>query len=217
MSLKLKMLAGLAALALAGGGAALAVPGADAATARCGTYCVTMASEAFGSQHLIAAGSPSSLQAPGFNRNEDFVGAALGTASNLAQINQVPASLAAIYGNEVVYEFAFQPHGVIPTQCLGASGTSVVLQSCGVPTTLWIGVHRHQNGFFAPFVNVGESGTSVQVLTATSATGPLAVSPLSIDSSGTVASTQMWEGVYGIFGQTVLWPVPGGDAPFLER
>lgn len=216
MSIKTRVLAGVAALAIAGGGAALAMPHASAETQRCGVNCVTMSSQAFGATNVISAGNPSMLLAPGFNPTEDFIGVALGTASNLAQIKQVPAGEAATYGSEVVYELAYEPHGVIATQCLGASGSAVVLQTCGLPTTLWIGVHRDASGDFSPFVNVGESATSAQVLTATSAHGALSVSGMSV-SSGTVAPTQMWESQIGIFGQTQAWPVPGGDAPFLER
>lgn len=216
MSLKLKLLAGLAALGIAGGGAALAVPHASAMTQHCDWYCATMSSQAFGDKEVIAAGNPISLRAPGFNPNEDFIGHALGTASNLAQIHQVPASEAAIYADEVVYELGFAPHGQLPTQCLGASGSAIVLQPCGVPTTLWIGVHRDSQGFFSPFVNVGASATSIHVLTASAAGGPLTLSPMSI-SGGVVASNQMWESQIGIFGTAIPWPVPGGQAPFLER
>lgn len=216
MSLKLKMLAGLAALGLAGGGAAIAMPHAQAMTQHCDFYCATMSTQAFGDKAVISAGKSIVLSAPGFNPNEDFIGHALGTAANLAQIHQVPASEVKLYADEAVYEFGYAPHGVLPTQCLGASGSAIVLQSCGLPTTLWIEVHRDSHGFFSPFVNVGASASSIKVLTATSAHGPLSLSPMLI-SGGVVSPTQMWESQIGIYGTAIPWPVPGSQPSFLER
>jgi hypothetical protein len=217
MSLKLKTLAGLAALALAGGAAALAIPQAHAMTEHCGGDCTTMSSQAFGSDEVIANGNPTALLEPGYNPKEDFIAHVLGSASGLAQINQVPASEASIYGSESVYEFGYSPYGTLPTECLGASGGSIVLQACGLPTTLWIGVHRDASGYYSPFVNVGASASGgIKVLTATGAGSAVTLSPMSI-SNGVVASDQMWESQLGTYGQVVPWPVPGGQPAFLEH
>lgn len=215
MSFKLKALVGLTTLAVAGSIASLTVPAANAETEHCGYYCATMASESFGATNVAAvSGNNSVLLAPGFNSHEDFVGVPLGTAKELVQIHEVPAAMAATYGDSVVYELAYLPFGKIGNQCLGVSGTTsgsaVQLATCGSSGTLWIGVHRDHSGNFEPFVNVTASTSSAKVLTATSATGKLTIGSMSI-SGGVVAPSQMWESLIGIFGKTVPWPVPGGQ------
>jgi hypothetical protein len=229
MSFKLKA---VVLLGIAGAAAASAVvltgPAATAATEHCGYYCETMASQAFGSGQVIAeASNGSTLLAPGYNPEEDFVALAIGTVSQLAGAGKIPASLAPTYGNEIVYQFAFQPYGKLTDTCLAASskaaGSAVKVQSCGWPqqvlpedviptSTLWIGVHRDASGDFEPFVNVGASTSSALVLTATSKGGPLTINYMQL-GSGRVASNQMWESVIGINGQTQVWPTPNGNEP----
>jgi hypothetical protein len=228
---KTKVLVGLAALAVAGGVATLTGTAARAATEHCGIYCVTLASQSFGTGKVVATtGTGGTLLAPGFNSKEDFVALAVGSVAELAQAGKVPTSLASIYANEVVYEFSYAPFGALTNECLGvastAAGAHVVLQKCGAPITaqpapswegqkgtLWIGVHRDASGDFEPFVNVAASASSgVKVLTASSASGPLTINWMSI-SGGKVASDQMWEGLIGIYGQAKAWPTPTGDEP----
>jgi hypothetical protein len=229
MSFKLKaaVLLGAAGAAVA---SAVALTGstAIAATEHCGNYCETMASQSFGSGQVIAEGANgATLLAPGYNPEEDFVALAVGTVSQLAGAGKIPASLAPTYGNEVVYQFSYQPKGVITDTCLAASslaaGSNVVVKSCGWPAeiipesilptnTLWIGVHRDASGNYEPFVNVGASKSSALVLTATSAGGPLTINYMHLGYGG-VASNQMWESLIGINGQTQVWPTPNGQEP----
>jgi len=229
MSFRLKavVLLGVAGAAVASA-VALTGPTARAATERCGDYCVSMASQSFGSGQVIAeTSSGATLLAPGFNPEEDFVALAVGTVSQLAGAGKIPASLAPTYGNEIVYQFAYQPAGKITDTCLAASGltagSAVKVQSCGWPqeiipesilptNTLWIGVHRDASGDFEPFVNVEASASSALVLTATSAGGPLTINYMQLGYGG-VASDQMWESLIGIYGQTQVWPTPTGDEP----
>jgi hypothetical protein len=229
MSFRLKAVAllGVAGAAMAGAVALTTGPAAQAATERCGDYCVTMASQSFGTGQVIAAtASGGTLLAPGYNPEEDFIAMAVGTVAQLASVGKMPASLAATYGQEVVYQFVYEPAGQLTDKCLGASstaaGAAVTVGSCGWPqpmpasvmpySTLWIGVHRDAVGDYEPFVNVAASTSSALVLTATSAGGPLTINYMSI-SAGTVASDQMWESLIGVYGQAVAWPTPNGQEP----
>ena len=211
---------------------ALSGSAAHAATVRCGNYCVTMASQSLGSGEEIAVSSNGGvLMAPGFTPKEDFIGLAVGTVAQLAQAGQIPSSLAATYGHEIVYELSYAPYGALTGNCLGvaspAAGAAVKLQYCGAPTngepapsweaqkgTLWIGVYRNHSGNFEPFINVAASTHAAVALTAGAAGGPLKISYLS-DTAGTVAASQMWETMIGIFGQEQAWPTPTGNEPSL--
>jgi hypothetical protein len=231
MSFRLKAAVLLgAAAAAAAGTLAFAGSSAHAATERCSgeQNCMTMASQSFGSGQVIAEGANGAmLLAPGFNPEEDFVAIAMGTVSQLAGAGKIPASLAPAYGNEVVYQFSYQPYGVETYKCVAASstaaGSAVTVSSCGYPqviqpqsilptNTLWIGVHRDASGNYEPFVNVAASTSNALVLTATSASGPLTINYMSLGSSG-VAGDQMWESLIGAYGQTQAWPTPTGNEP----
>jgi hypothetical protein len=225
MSFKLKT---LAALAVAGAATAGAValssgPVANAATQHCGNYCETMASQSFGTGQVIAvSGNGGVLLAPGYNSSEDFVGLAVGTVQQLAGAGKISASLAKSYAQEIVYQFTYQPTGDMTGACLADSGGHVALEYCGAPfptphstlpaSTLWIGVYRDHSGNFEPFLNAAASTTSAQVLTATSAGGPLAVKGMTMGYGGVEAS-QMWESLIGIYGQATAWPTPNGTEP----
>jgi len=228
MSFRLKA---VALLGVAGAAMASAVvltgPAAHAATERCGPQCVTMASQSFGKGQVVAEGkNGTTLLAPGYNPEEDFIGMAVGTVSQLAGAKRIPASLAATYGQEVVYQLVYEPAGKLTSTCLGASsvaaGSGVTVQPCGWPqpmpsstlpnSTLWIGVHRDGSGDYEPFVNVAASKTSALVLTATSASGPLTINYMSLGYGG-VAPDQMWESLIGPYGQAVAWPTPTGQEP----
>jgi hypothetical protein len=223
MSLKLKTLAGLAALAIAGGATggamALSTPAAHAATVHCSWYCVTLASQSFGTGQVVAETSSGGvLLAPGYNSAEDFVGAPVGTVSEFVQrgYGGIPSWLAKIYGEEIIYELTYAPFGELKGTCLGVSslsaGANAVVEPCGAPGTYWIGIYRDHTGDFEPFVNAAASTNSVLVLSATSANGPLTLAHLSL-SLGSVASDQLWESLIGVYGQAQPWPTPTGDEP----
>jgi hypothetical protein len=231
MPFKLKPMAVLAmASAAAVSVVALTGSAAHAATQRCGGRCVTMASQSLGTGEEIAvSGNGGVLMEPGFNTKEDFIGVPVGTVAQLAEAGQIPHSLAATYGEEVVYEFSYAPAGALTADCLGVSspnaGAAVVLQDCGGPITrqpapmwegqkgtLWIGVYRDHKGNFEPFVNVAASASAAVVLTAKAAGAPLTINYMSI-KSGTVAANQMWESLIGSYGQAQPWPTPNGTEP----
>lgn len=232
MRLNLKATAVIAIAGAAMSAVALSGPAAHAATVRCSGYCVTMAAQSLGAGEQIAvSGNRGVLMTPGFNPKEDFIGLAVGTVAQLAQAGQIPSSLAATYGHEIVYEFSYAPYGTLTSDCLGVAsmtaGAAVKLQNCGAPTngepapsweaqkgTLWIGVYRDHSGNFEPFVNVAASTHAAVVLTAGAAGGPLKISYMST-KTGSVASNQMWETLIGHFGSEVAWPTPTGNEPSL--
>lgn len=225
----------MAVLAIAGAAVvsaiALAGPAAHAATQHCGPNCVTMASQSLGTGEEIAvSGNGGVLMEPGFNSKEDFIGLPVGTVAQLAKAGKIPNSLAATYGEEVVYELSYSPGGALTGNCLGvsspAAGATVKLQDCGAPSigdqatpaweaqkgTLWIGVYRDHKGNFEPFVNVAASAHAAVVLTAKAAGAPLTINYMSI-KAGSVASSQMWESLIGVYGQAQAWPTPHGTEP----
>jgi|GEM_PF-1649484 len=229
MSVKLKAVALLgAAGAVVASAMALTGSTAQAATQHCGNYCETLASQSFGAGKVIAETSTGgTLLAAGYNSQEDFVALAVGTAAQLAGAHKIPASLGATYGNEVVYQFSYQPRGTETDTCLApasnTAGSAVKVQSCGWPpqlipedvlptNTLWIGVHRDASGDFEPFVNVAASESNALVLTATSAGGPLTINYMQLGYGG-VAANQQWESLIGIYGQAQAWPTPNGNEP----
>jgi hypothetical protein len=237
MSLKVK---GLAALAVAGAAiaaaAAVAGPSAQAETVHCGIRCVTLASESFGADHVVGVSdNGGALLAPGYNSAEDFIAVPVGTVAELAAAGKIPSQLASAYAQEIVYEFSYAPYGALTGQCLGVAsptaGSAVVLQKCGNPITqqpwpawtaqegaLWIGVYRDSNGDAEPFVNVAASTSAAEVLTASTASGPLSIQYMSLNSgygASGVASDQMWESLIGIYGETTAWPTPQGAEPVI--
>jgi hypothetical protein len=225
----------MAVVAVGAAVSALALPGAaaQAATQVCGYYCVTLAAQSLGSGEVIdVSGNGAVLMAPWFNPGEDFVGMPMGTVAQLAQSGQIPSSLAATYGQEIVYQLIYAPAGALTGNCLGiaslAPGAGLKLQFCGAPnnglptpeangqkSALWIGIHADHNGDFQPFINVAASTTGTNgalALTAGTAGGPLTIQNLS-SPNGSVASDQMWETLIGIYGQQQPWPTPNGPGP----
>jgi hypothetical protein len=233
MSLK-HALKSVAALAIAGAaiGSAFALTGAtaNAATERCGYYCETLTSQSLGAGHdLAVSGNGAVLMAPGFNAKEDFIAVPVGTVAELASAGDVPASLAATYAQEVVYELSYAPAGALTDYCVGVSaptaGATVALQKCGAPVgqqptptwegqkgTLWIGVYRDHVGNYEPFVNVAASAHAAVALQANAAGSALTINYMSI-SAGKVAADQLWESLIGVYGQAQAWPTPQGNEP----
>jgi hypothetical protein len=211
VSLKNKTLAGLAALALAGGTAMLAMPAADAATMKCGGGCVTLASQKFGAADVMAVGSPSTvgLAAFRYTQSEDFLAQAEGTVNDLYRVGVIAKSVNSTYSTDQVYQYMYAPGGKGTGECLGATpgSTAVTLLPCGTSgNTLWVGLSGWQDGNFMPLMNAVASVKSAMLLTASSATGALAVSQMNLGATTsneiTVSPYQMWETVAGVYGSS---------------
>jgi hypothetical protein len=212
--LKNKTLAGLAALALAGGTATLVLPAASAATMRCGNGCVTLASQKFGSTDVVAV-APSStgtLAAFWYSNSEDFYGQPEGTVHDLYKAGVIASTVNNTYRSDEVYQYEYAPGGTASGKCLGATtgSTSVTLQPCGGSAdTLWVGLSGWQRGNFMPVMSAASSIKSAMLLTASSATGALSVTQMNLDTSAsdgvttsTVSPYQMWETVEGPYGSS---------------
>ena len=158
MSIKSKMLAGAAALALAGAGAAsLATAGAaNAATPSCGGNCINIFSHQFGTfanPHFVLdvykkaqnVGQPIILFRTSNNdAAEDFTISDQGTVADFHAAGLVSSALNLHYSTNEAFEFEYAPFGANTGLCVGTastavSGTKVSLQPCGVSSkTVWI-------------------------------------------------------------------------------
>jgi hypothetical protein len=220
--LKNKALAGLAALTLVGGGAVLAGSTANAATIRCGNDCETLASQKFGATNVMAVGSSSSgVLAPFWYReSEDFLADYQGTVKDFAKAGIISQSIANTYGKDQVFQYVYAPAGNASSgQCLGttAGSTAVTLQKCGqTASTVWVALSGWQHGNFMPLLSAALSAKSAMLLTATTASGPLAVTQMNLGttvSNGVTTTTpssyQMWETVAGAFNSSTTSDAAG--------
>jgi hypothetical protein len=210
--LKNKTMVGLATLALAGGAAMLTMPAANAATMKCGDVCLTLASQKYGTADVLAVGSSSAvgLSAFWYSQSEDFRAQLEGDVYDLNKAGAIPWSEAKTYGFDQVYQYVYWPGGHPSDECVGASAgsTAVTLQPCGATAkTLWVGLSGLQDGNFEPLLSAALSANSAMLLTASSATGALSVSPMDLtttESNGNATTTtspyQMWETVEGVYG-----------------
>jgi hypothetical protein len=217
MLLKIRALAGLAALALVGGAATLAMPAANAATDRCGNGCSTLASQKFGATHLMALGPDATVQlAPaGFTTSEDFYGWPEGTVRDLYKAGVISQAVENTYSSDTVYQYQYAPAGSSSARCIGVApnavgGTTVTLMECGANAdTLWVGLSGWQSGNFMPLMSAAASSKSAMLLTASTAAGPLTISEMNLSTTvtngatvSTISPLQNWEAVAGVYENT---------------
>ena len=89
------------------------VPAASAATEHCGIYCVTLASQAYGTGNVVAVtSSGGTLLAPGYNSKEDFIPVAVGTVASISTIT--PAAKATGRGVSGRRSAATEPKATSP-------------------------------------------------------------------------------------------------------
>jgi hypothetical protein len=167
MSIKSKVLAASATLTLVGGmgaAGALTAGTASAATPSCGSSCINVFTNQFGthrSPNFVVdvlrqgekAGQPVILfRTANYDPAEDFTVAFQGTVRDFYNANLVSSELALHYGNLhhndfpnlPAFEQEYAPFGVDSGLCLGVAtggtaGEGVTLQPCGVSAnTVWI-------------------------------------------------------------------------------
>ena len=215
MSRKRKAVVGLAGLALAGSaclGGIAAAPVAGAASPACGSSCVSMYNQKFGSADVsavsggtAATGQAVILDAAGPSTTEDWSASFQGAVSDFYAAGLMNATLNAHYGPDPVYEFQYQPGGVSSGECLGIAsgpgqGTKVTLQPCGVSAnTVRISDAADASGGYAPYI----SGSDTQypapfVLTAATAGGNVTTRALRANGKGVIAKDQMWQLISGV-------------------
>jgi hypothetical protein len=163
MSIKSKVLAGAATLALIGGVGTAGALSASAATPSCGRNCIDIFSRAFGTHRTpgfvmdvlrqgAKVGQPIILfRTSNTDPAEDFVPSIQGTTSDFFAAGLVSAAVNLHYGGGAVgfpddpaIELEYAPFGVDSGLCTGVAATAtakegVTLQPCGVSAkTVWI-------------------------------------------------------------------------------
>ena len=187
MSIKSKVFATTAALALVGGGAALGATSASAATPSCGPNCVNFFSRDFGTHHQPGfvldvlrqgekVGQPIILfRESNSDPAEDFTISQQGLVSDFFAAGLVSAAVNLHYGAGAkgypdfeAYEIQYAPFGVDSGLCVGVgstavAGTKVALEPCGVSSkTVWIKDWTNATifGGYVPLINGSDTNFS---------------------------------------------------------
>ena len=156
MSIKSKLLAGAAALALVGGVGTAGALSAAAATPSCGHNCIDIFSRAFGTHRTpnfvldvyrqgARVGQPIILfRTSNTDPAEDIVPSLQGSVSDFFAAGLVSAAVNLHYAKDPAIELEYAPFGVDSGLCVGVLATAfskegVTLQPCGVSAkTIWI-------------------------------------------------------------------------------
>ena len=158
MFIKIKALAAVATLTVAGGLSTLETLPAVAATADCGPNCIQIFSAKFGTNAnpnfvetvwggVGAVGQPTILARPSSsNPAGDFIATApgKGLVSDFFEAGMVSAAVNEHYGSERAAQIEYAPFGEPTGLCAGLATTAyqnegLTLQPCSIPgTTVWI-------------------------------------------------------------------------------
>jgi len=220
VSRKRKAAIGLAGLALAGGaclGGVAAAPVAGAASPACGSSCVSMYNQKFGSADVsavsggtAATGQAVTLAAAAPSTTEDWSANFQGAVSDFYAAGLMNAILNEYYGSDMVYEFEYQPGGINSGECLGIAsgpgqGTKVTLQQCAkTVNTTWIYDAAAASGGYVPYISGSDTKyPAPYVLTAVQAGGDFTTQALRVNSKGVVAKDQMWQLISGVLGPQI--------------
>jgi hypothetical protein len=216
MVMRSRIVAGVAALLLAGGVAvaavaAVAAPAANAATVACGSGCMALAAQSWGLNYVSSnpgsatAGQDVILARAAEFSAEDFKLQDLGTVAPFYAAGIVGPAVGQTWPSDEVYEYLYAPNGVWTTLCLGvavtaANGTAVSLQPCGTTArTLWIALAADRIGSYQPLINGTDTVISTpDVLTAGQVGGILTTTELSL-AAGSIAPSQMWQNRSGVY------------------
>lgn len=219
MSVKKRIAASAAALALVSGLGIAGASAASAATPSCGKHCVNIFSPVFGSfkhpsfivddfKQGQAIGQPIILfRASNSDPAEDFTYSAQGTVADFFAAGLVSAALNLHYHALEAFEVEYSPFGADTGLCVGVgstpvNGTKVTLQPCGVSArTIWIidKFDLTKKGF-APLINGADTNFShPYVLTYPQDSFPtdmprpvLTTETLQKFSNGSVNDRQLW-------------------------
>lgn len=152
MSIRGKVAAAAAALAIIAGAGVAGTQSANAETRSCGRPCVEISSAAYGTGYVLnavnnnaATGTPVTLApASGTDQAEDFTVHSVDRVSSYVDAGIIPEGMDPLYGNLFAFEIEFTPFGAPTNQCVGLCAdtgilAAVTLQPCGVSAhTLWI-------------------------------------------------------------------------------
>jgi hypothetical protein len=179
MSIKSKVLATAATLALIGGLGTAGAVSANAATPPCGRHCIDIFLREFGSHRspnfvldvfrgTARAGTPIILfRTSNTDAAEDFTVSFQGTVQDFRDAGLVSAAFNLHYSDLAAFEFEYAPNGVNSNLCVGvattaANRTPVSLQPCGVSArTVWaVDSHDSIRGFYVPLINGSDTNFS---------------------------------------------------------
>ena len=211
MSVKNKVLAGAAALAMTGGGLGISAAVANAATPSCGTSCVTYYTQGWGSGSVLdvykasaAIGQKITLwSASNTDKAEDFTVADQGTVKQFYKAGLASAALKLHYKNDEAFEIEYTPYGVQSGLCVGstntaASGTAVTLRYCGVTAkTLWVEDSSLTSGGYTALIN-GSGSNFSDPLVLSNRGGTLVTNNVHKYSDGTIYDNQLWAKEKGV-------------------
>jgi hypothetical protein len=194
--------AALAAAVVLGGGMWLTVPAASAESAACGTGCVNLFNQKFGTADVAAvpggaatAGWPVFFSGAEDSTTEDWTGAFQGRVSDFYAAGLMNATLNKYYGPDRVVEIQYAPGGIDSGLCLGAGqNTLVTLQPCGLSAgTAWILDTADANGGYTPFISgVDTQYPAPYVLTANTAGDNMTTQAFKTNPGGAVGA-QEWK------------------------
>lgn len=224
MSMRKRIAASAAALALVSGLGIAGASAASAATPSCGAGCVNIFSPVFGShkhpnfvvddyKQKQATGVPIILfRTSNSDPAEDFTYSAQGTVADFFAAGLVSAALNLHYSSFEAYELEYSPFGADTGLCMGVgatpvNGTPVTLQPCGVSArTIWVIDKFDLKGGYAPLINGADTNFShPYVLTYPQDSFPtdmprpvLITETLQKFSNGAVNDRQMWGARLGV-------------------
>ena len=225
MSVKAKFAAGAATFVMVGGGLGMAgTLTASAATPSCGSACVSLYTQKFGTHDFIdvyqqraAAGQPSILfQGSNSDPALDFTLAYQGSVDSFYhRYHLVSAAFAHTYGSDQAFEYEYAPYGRNSGFCLSTwpgvapqPGYKVRLERCGqYANTLWAvdAANETSNHKYAPLINGATNNFSNPEVLNYPAGNPtdmprpqLNVQPENTYSNGTVFDNQMWAEHIGV-------------------
>jgi hypothetical protein len=156
MSIKSKVLAAVATLAVAGGLSTVGTPPASAATPQCGPHCVQIFSAKFGTpahprfvetvlRGIAKAGVPTGLhRVSSSNPAGDMIVSRAGKVSDFYAAGMVSAAVNNHYGNLQGVQIEYAPRGKATGLCAGLATTAyqnegLSLEPCSTPgTTVFI-------------------------------------------------------------------------------
>lgn len=187
LSLRGRIVASAAALALAGAGGLAMVGGASAATPNCTGKCITVYSQAFGTGYVLNANNATNIRLRNLSdtyTNEDFIlDGTFHTVEWFVLHGYISNTSYAAenYPNFIAFQLESAPNAVPNGKCVGLAspafdGEGVTKQPCGVNAqTLWILDAAAGTGncllsnVYCPVVNGSDSNFSnPEALTATS-------------------------------------------------
>lgn len=212
---KRKAVASLAGLALTGGACLsliAAAPAASAASSACGSSCIALYNQKFGSADVSAVsggsavpGQPVILAAAAPSTTEDWEISSQGHVSDFVAAGLMSATLGTHYGTDSVYEFQYAPGNISSGLCLGiasspVTGTKVTLQPCGVSArTTWINDAADASGGYAPLISGSDTQYPAPYVLAAGKVGRGFVTrPLKMNKKGVAAKAQLWQLIAGV-------------------